>query len=99
MDFPREQDGHGEEEHEWTAERLARASYQELGSKAEVEDQFREHLLSSPACRSSLEALLAQGESNTTRDYSLEIDMFDLLEGAWRYASPLACPRFFSCTL
>ncbi|VEU38858.1 unnamed protein product [Pseudo-nitzschia multistriata] len=61
--------------HPWTAERLCRASYQELGTPAEVENLFKQHLLSS--CRSSLEVLLSS-ESRTTRDYSLEIDAFDL---------------------
>ena len=67
------------EEPEWTAERLCRSSYNALGSPSEVENRFFQHLLSLPSCRTSLEALLA-ANSTTTRDFSLEIDAFDLLE-------------------
>lgn len=63
------------QEEAWTAERLIRASYKDLGSPAQVEDRFFRHLLKS--CRSDLELLLS-ANSGTTRDYSLELDMFDL---------------------
>lgn len=66
-------------EERWTAERLCRASYKDLGSPPEVEQRFVRHLLSSPTCRSSLQVLLSS-ESKTTRDYSLEIDVFDLIQ-------------------
>jgi DNA helicase MCM9 len=68
-----------EEQERWSAERLCRASYKDLGSPPEVEQRFVRHLLSSPTCRSSLQVLLSS-ESKTTRDYSLEIDAFDLIQ-------------------
>jgi DNA replicative helicase MCM subunit Mcm2 (Cdc46/Mcm family) len=68
-----------EEEESWTAERLCRASYKDLGTPSEVETRFLGHLLSLDSCRSALEVLLTS-TSTTTRDYSLEIDAFDLLE-------------------
>lgn len=64
---------------EWTAERLSRASYKDLGTPLEVEDRFVRHLMRSPSCRSSLNTLLTSKSSNT-RDYSLEIDVFGLLQ-------------------
>jgi len=63
----------------YTAENLCRASYQDLGTPAEVNGLFKDYLLSSFSCRSSLEVLLASG-SQVTRDFSLEIDAFDLFE-------------------
>lgn len=63
----------------WTAERLCQASYQALGTPMEVQEMFKKYLLSIPSCTSSLEVLLA-AQSDTTRDYSLEIDAFDLFE-------------------
>lgn len=59
----------------WTAERLVRASYKDLGTPAQVERLFLDHLLKS--CRNELESLLL-ANSQTTRDYSLELDMFEL---------------------
>jgi DNA replicative helicase MCM subunit Mcm2 (Cdc46/Mcm family) len=64
---------------EWTAERLVHASYKDLGSPAQVEERFLHHLLSSETCRHSLEVLLTES-STTTRDYSITVDAFDLLE-------------------
>lgn len=40
---------------------------------------FRHHLLTLPSCRAALQQLLSS-EIRTTRDFSLEIDAFDLLE-------------------
>ena len=68
-----------QEEERWTAERLSRASYKDLGSPAEVEARFLRHLLSLDSCRLALQILLTS-TSSTTRDFSLEIDAFDLLE-------------------
>ena len=68
-----------ENEERWTAERLCRASYKDLGSPAEVESRFLHHLLSVDSCRDSLRVLLTS-KSKTTRDYSLEVDAFVLLE-------------------
>jgi DNA replicative helicase MCM subunit Mcm2 (Cdc46/Mcm family) len=68
-----------EERRRWTAERLARASYKDLGSPAQVEERFLRHLLSLESCQSALEVLLT-ATSKTTRDFSLEMDAFDLLE-------------------
>lgn len=59
----------------WTAERLVRASYKDLGSPAEVEARFYRHLLQ---CSQTDLELLLSANSTTTRDYSLELDMFDL---------------------
>lgn len=64
---------------EWSVERLSRAAFKELGTAETVEIRFRKHLLTSPSCRKSLRILLLSS-SNTSRDYSLEIDAFDLLE-------------------
>ena len=64
---------------EWSAERLCRASYQDLGTPLEVQGLFKKYLLSVSSYRSSLEILLAS-QSKTTRDFSLEIDAFDLFE-------------------
>jgi DNA helicase MCM9 len=61
--------------HEWTAERLVRASYKDLGSPAEVEERFFRHLLK---CSGAELEMLLSATSSTTRDYSLELDMFDL---------------------
>lgn len=63
----------------WSAERLSRASYKDLGTPQEVESRFLRHLMSSSTCQSSLRVLLTS-TSTTTRDYSLEIDAFDLLQ-------------------
>lgn len=60
---------------EWSAERLIHASYKDLGTPAQVEERFFRHLLK--CCRPDLEILLS-ANSATTRDYSLELDMFDL---------------------
>jgi DNA helicase MCM9 len=64
----------------WTAERLWRASYHELGSPAEVQQRFKNHLLSLSSCRKAVQNLLTSAESRNSRDYSLEIDAFEILE-------------------
>ncbi len=64
-----------ESSQEWTAERLVRASYKDLGTPSQVEERFFHHLLK--CCMGGLELLLS-ANSATTRDYSLELDMFDL---------------------
>jgi DNA replicative helicase MCM subunit Mcm2 (Cdc46/Mcm family) len=71
---------HQEPNTDWTAEQLVHASYKDLGSPAQVEERFLRHLLLSPTCRHSLEVLLTES-STTTRDYSITVDAFDLLEG------------------
>ena len=76
-------DGGGDDQHSigWTAERLHQASYKDLGSPAQVEERFYQHLLRSSSCsttRDSLITLLCES-STTTRDYSISIDAFDLL--------------------
>ncbi len=63
----------------WTAERLCRADYAELGSPVQVQRMCKEYLLNMPKCRASLQNLLGL-HSQTTRDFSLEIDAFDLFE-------------------
>jgi len=64
----------------WTAERLVhQASYKDLGSPTDVEHRFYRHLLSSTTCVASLQDLLRQS-STTTRDYSITVDAFDLMD-------------------
>jgi len=63
----------------WSAERLCRATYKDLGTPDQVEERFLNHLISNPTCQESLHALLTS-QSTTTRDFSLEIDSFDLLQ-------------------
>ena len=63
---------------EWTADRLCRASYQDIEeSETLLIQRFKRHLLK--RCRSGIYALLID-QSQTTRDFSLEVDAFDLLE-------------------
>ena len=64
---------------DWTAERLCRASFKDLGTPSQVEHRFVRHLLTSESCKASLVTLLTS-QSSTTRDYSLEINVFQLLQ-------------------
>ena len=66
---------------EWTPERLLRANYTELGTTTEIEARCKRHLLKSKGCLAAVQNLLSSVESNSSRDYSLEIDVFDLLLG------------------
>ena len=68
-------------EDEWSAAKLSRASYKELGSETEIKARFLRHLLGSKSCLTALKNLLASGENVSSRDYSLEMDVFDLLLG------------------
>ena len=77
--FPSNKNQNQQQPQPWTAERLSRASYKDLGSPHEVEQRFLNHLLSLETCRQDLWVLLT-ASSITTRDYSLEIDTFDLLQ-------------------
>jgi len=77
--LPQSSELEGSDQQVWTAERLFQASYKDLGSPAQVEDRFYRHLLSSETCRESLSVLLTES-STTTRDYSITIDAFDLLD-------------------
>lgn len=63
----------------WSAKKLVQASYKELGSPAVVEERFYRHLMGDPSCVQSMRHLLAEN-STTTRDYSVTIDAFDLLD-------------------
>jgi len=67
------------DETDWTAERVCRASYRDLGTPPEVEQRFVKHLMNTPSYKSSLHTLLTS-QSSTTRDYSLEINVFLLLQ-------------------
>ena len=67
------------DDEQWTAERLSRSTYKDLGTPNQVEERFLKHLLFNPTCRRSLQGLLTS-QSTTTRDFSLEIDAFDLLQ-------------------
>jgi len=64
----------------WTAERLARADYKSLGTPIQVQNRFLQHLLNSKTCRDGLHQLYTSSSSTTTRDYSLEIDSFELIQ-------------------
>jgi hypothetical protein len=64
----------------WTAERLQNASYRDLGSPDQVEERFCRHLLTSKSCLQALCQLMAQPMSSTSRDYSITIDVFDLID-------------------
>ena len=62
----------------WTADRLCRASYQDIEqSETLLIQRFKRHLLK--RCRPGIYSLLVD-QSQTTRDFSLEVDAFDLLE-------------------
>jgi len=61
----------------WTAEKLAQASFKDLGTPAEVKERFYNHLMNK--CRQPLLNLLHES-SSTTRDYSITVDTFDLLQ-------------------
>lgn len=63
----------------WSAKKLAQASYKDLGSPSVVEDRFYRHLMGDPLCLQSMRNLLAEN-STTTRDYSVTIDAFDLID-------------------
>lgn len=63
---------------QWTADRLCRASYQDIEkSETALIGRFKDHLLKK--CRPGIYSLLVHS-SQTTRDFSLEVDAFDLLE-------------------
>jgi DNA helicase MCM9 len=64
----------------WKAEHLWTASYSDLGSPQEVESRFKHHLLSLKSCRKALLALLESPVRNNCRHYSLEVDVFEILE-------------------
>ncbi|KAL3918499.1 MAG: hypothetical protein SGILL_004207 [Bacillariaceae sp.] len=64
----------------WKAERLWTASYSDLGSPQEVEKRFKNHLLSLTSSRKALHALLTSPESSNCRHYSLDVDVFEILE-------------------
>lgn len=61
----------------WNAARLAQASYKDLGSPAHVEERFARHVRRH--CKADLHQLLSES-SATTRDYSVCIDTFDLMQ-------------------
>mmetsp|Transcript_14021 Transcript_14021/g.33912 ORF Transcript_14021/g.33912 Transcript_14021/m.33912 type:complete len:887 (+) Transcript_14021:80-2740(+) len=71
----------GTENDGWTAEKLHKAHYRDLGTPDQVENRFLRHLLSPEnSCRAAIDILLTS-QSTTTRDFSLEIDAFELLLG------------------
>jgi DNA replicative helicase MCM subunit Mcm2 (Cdc46/Mcm family) len=77
---PPPQQQHADESHYWTEEKLVRASYKDLGSPSQVQQRYYQHLMhSGDKCLDSLWHLLRQ-TSTTTRDYSITMDAFDLLE-------------------
>jgi DNA helicase MCM9 len=63
----------------WTAERLMRASYKDIGTPTQVQDRFLAFLLKSRVTRDALKNLYTSASSSNTRDYSLEIDTFELI--------------------
>lgn len=72
---PREQMPRG-----FTGEELRAASYQYLGSPPEVEARFYRNCLDIPTLRAAIERLLKQPASSLTRDYSIQIRAYDLLQ-------------------
>jgi DNA helicase MCM9 len=64
---------------ECTADSLSRALLRDFGDDNFIENRFQQHLNSSPKCQASLRFLLRSNSYNI-RDYSLEIDAFDLIE-------------------
>jgi DNA helicase MCM9 len=68
-----------EYEKTWTAERLLRASYKDLGTPDQVQDRFLRFLINSASSKEGLK-LLYISSSSTTRDFSLEIDTFELIQ-------------------
>ena len=83
MTATQEEGGHRDDDFEyektWTAERLMRASYKELGTPNQVQDRFLSFLLNSASSKEALK-LLYSSSSSTTRDFSLEIDTFELIQ-------------------
>ncbi len=63
---------------DWPASKLSQASYKDLGSPAVVEDRFYRLLMQSEFCEKGLIGLL-ESSSMSCRDYSMEIDAFELL--------------------
>ncbi|KAG7365278.1 MCM family protein [Nitzschia inconspicua] len=76
---PPELDPH-QDTHRWTAERLWCATYQDLGSPQQVQDRFQRHLLKTTTCRQALHRLLQHKTNQNSRDYSLELDAFEILQ-------------------
>ena len=76
---PDHQDDDFDYEEVWSAERLMRASYKDLGTPNQVQDRFLRFLLKSNASKEALKQLYTSN-SSTTRDYSLEIDAFELIQ-------------------
>ena len=64
---------------DWTATKLAEATYKDLGNPSEVEERFVRHLLLQHYGRHNIQQLLQQESSMTSRDYSMSVDAFDLL--------------------
>jgi DNA replicative helicase MCM subunit Mcm2 (Cdc46/Mcm family) len=62
---------------QWNAARLHQSSYKDLGTPTQVEERFTRHLRQH--CHADLKQLL-QESSVTTRDYSVCIDTFDLIQ-------------------
>lgn len=76
---PMEEPYRDEEEVVWRAENLMRASYKDLGTPHQVQDRFMRYLLKTNTTKEALKHLFISS-SSTTRDYSLEIDTFDLIQ-------------------
>mmetsp|Transcript_22010 Transcript_22010/g.32511 ORF Transcript_22010/g.32511 Transcript_22010/m.32511 type:complete len:884 (-) Transcript_22010:246-2897(-) len=80
LEFESSQDESVNNQDGWTAERLARADYKSLGTPSQVQFRFLQHLLNSKTSREGLRQLYTSSSSTTTRDYSLEIDSFELIQ-------------------
>jgi DNA replicative helicase MCM subunit Mcm2 (Cdc46/Mcm family) len=63
---------------DWTMDRLVQASYKDLGTPSEVINRFVQHLLTSEQCRHDVSELMYES-SVVTRDYSIPLDTFDLI--------------------
>jgi DNA replicative helicase MCM subunit Mcm2 (Cdc46/Mcm family) len=80
-DSPTQNDEEDEEADEqdngWSASKLIQASYNDLGTPKQVQGRFLVHL--ERHCSAGIRSLL-QDANNTSRDYSMQVDVFDLLQ-------------------
>lgn len=65
------------QEQHWSASKLIQASYNDLGTPKQVQARFLVHL--ERHCLSDIRALL-QDSNSTSRDYSMQVDAFNLLQ-------------------
>lgn len=78
-DYYVENDSRHAQETCWSIDKLAQASYKDLGTPQQVESRFLRHLLNSTQCIHDLQTLLHES-SVVSRDYSIRLDAFDLIQ-------------------